>query len=364
MAFAHKTKHQCHLCAYSSSVKAELKKHVVANHENGVKCTIEGCNITIAYNRLKRHVREVHCRDTKVGHTVEAEQLGEMRSLSCGGTSTDECASMAGSHEDPLISNVELQNGSVLDDMANLSCAKKDDASAAMPPQELPDCDFASTDDKTGSSSACSASTSGLVPSCVATCPRVSDCVSEGSFDSERGAEDFSDEDSVMQRTSNEPETKQYVRDDGIRQGDFVCAVCCKRFRSLRDEKRHNRRVHERSYKQPERQRRYRCTERGCERTFSLPAKLREHQAVHRGKAVISCDNCEKYFKSRACYAVHLRRYHQLSIRDVNCSPSFISVLEAEAGKRFDCSNEYSNCDKTSNGLVLSKDFAQTEEFV
>ncbi|VDM47874.1 unnamed protein product [Toxocara canis] len=140
MAFAHKTKHQCHLCAYSSSVKAELKKHVVANHENGVKCTIEGCNITIAYNRLKRHVREVHCRDTKVGHTVEAEQLGEMRSLSCGGTSTDECASMAGSHEDPLVSNVELQNGPVLDDMANLSCAKKDDASAAMPLQELPDC--------------------------------------------------------------------------------------------------------------------------------------------------------------------------------------------------------------------------------
>ncbi|KHN88962.1 Putative zinc finger protein F56D1.1, partial [Toxocara canis] len=119
---------------------------------------------------------------------------------------------------------------------------------------------------------------------------------------------------------------------------------------SSRDEKGHNRRVHERSYRQPERRRKYRCTERGCERTFSLPAKLREHQAVHRGKAVISCDNCEKYFESRACYAVRLRRYHQLSIRDVNCSPSFISVLETEAGKRFDCSNEYSNCGKTSNG--------------
>lgn len=51
MAFAHKTKHQCHLCAYSSSVKAELRKHIVANHENGVTCTIDGCNITIAYNR-------------------------------------------------------------------------------------------------------------------------------------------------------------------------------------------------------------------------------------------------------------------------------------------------------------------------
>lgn len=51
MRRTHQILHQCHLCAYSSSVKAELKKHVVKCHENGVRCTVDGCDATVAYNR-------------------------------------------------------------------------------------------------------------------------------------------------------------------------------------------------------------------------------------------------------------------------------------------------------------------------
>lgn len=87
--------------------------------------------------------------------------------------------------------------------------------------------DLANAGDNAGSPSTCTASTSGLAPNCkrMSTCSRVPDCVSEESFDCERGAEDFSDEDYISQRASDEPEAKQCVR-DGIRQGRFPLFWC------------------------------------------------------------------------------------------------------------------------------------------
>lgn len=52
MRRAHQIIHRCHLCAYSSSVKSELRKHVIRCHENGVRCTVDGCVATVAYNRF------------------------------------------------------------------------------------------------------------------------------------------------------------------------------------------------------------------------------------------------------------------------------------------------------------------------
>ncbi|VDD88133.1 unnamed protein product [Enterobius vermicularis] len=52
VAHAHKIRYNCPICAYSSSVKAELKKHITVNHENGVRCTIDGCSMTVAYRML------------------------------------------------------------------------------------------------------------------------------------------------------------------------------------------------------------------------------------------------------------------------------------------------------------------------
>lgn len=58
MRYAHQIIHQCHLCAYSSSVKAEVRKHVVKCHENGVRCTVDGCAATVAYNRFVKIIFE------------------------------------------------------------------------------------------------------------------------------------------------------------------------------------------------------------------------------------------------------------------------------------------------------------------
>uniref|UniRef100_A0A0M3HUP7 Zinc finger protein n=1 Tax=Ascaris lumbricoides TaxID=6252 RepID=A0A0M3HUP7_ASCLU len=355
MAFAHKTKHQCHLCAYSSSVKAELRKHIVANHENGVTCTIDGCNITIAYNRLKRHIREVHCSDTKKKSTIADGHSTE--GLSNGGTPTDDCSSIASTHEDiGECSNMVQHNDSPVEtplieppDLANC-----DQSSAAATCEPHGD-GGTNPSDETEKESTCSTAISDQAPSCVATCSHYSDSRSVGSFGSSRGEEDFSDgDDFTMEAEADELEVQEYPADEAIRQGEFMCAVCRKRFRTLRNEKRHYRRVHDRTYKKPDRERKYRCDEQGCGRAFYLPAKLREHRAFHKGENVISCNNCEKYFKSRALYAVHLRRYHQLSIRDVNCSPRFISVLKVEASEPFQLINESSTSDKLPDDIAVS----------
>ncbi|MFH4984781.1 hypothetical protein AB6A40_011490 [Gnathostoma spinigerum] len=65
VSFVHRIRHKCEVCDYSSSVKAEVKKHFIINHQNGVRCTVDGCGITIAYNRLRRHIREKHTVESK-----------------------------------------------------------------------------------------------------------------------------------------------------------------------------------------------------------------------------------------------------------------------------------------------------------
>ncbi|VDK54194.1 unnamed protein product [Anisakis simplex] len=458
MAFAHRTKHQCHLCAYSSSVKAELKKHIVANHENGVRCTIDGCNITIAYNRLKRHIQEVHqakhdvkakrrCAETELEpeqrqgissrtveqkHDLETTDDGDMIET----TSANQTAGLPSDHN----SSKDLDKGDLIakqrDEMADCNDENNNAMRSSPVAPELHSNDSKqdslsgnenSKSDGADSLSSCSSGKSRAscseVPSCVATCSSVLDghhkSVGDadggaesdgGSFGSRRGQEDSWDEE--FELTQSERTTREDGRidtedgneskvDDGIRQGDFKCAICGRCYRSHRDEKRHYRRVHERSYNETvQRKKKLACPQDGCSKVFSLLAKLREHQACHNGningfdgeaiiscdncerkfknravyamdwsEAIISCDNCERKFKNRAVYATHLRRYHQMSIRDVNCSPHFVTMLDCKAAQRSSlcCSQNQRDHDGQTIGtnretnLHLHPDKSQTE---
>ncbi|KAI6234080.1 hypothetical protein M3Y99_00841600 [Aphelenchoides fujianensis] len=95
----------------------------------------------------------------------------------------------------------------------------------------------------------------------------------------------------------------------------LVCTKCKKRFATQILLRRHNNAVHLKVYKTFKREHKYKCTE--CPKAFKTPGTLDDHLAGHRGETQYECERCQKSFIARAQFAVHLRKYHAMSIKDV-----------------------------------------------
>jgi len=66
----------------------------------------------------------------------------------------------------------------------------------------------------------------------------------------------------------------------------------------------------------------YRCSEPGCDKTFSRPSRLETHMLAHTGERPFKCDQCEKDFTRNA----HLKRHKLVNHQGVKAvSPSNIS---------------------------------------
>ncbi|ETN79699.1 zinc finger, C2H2 type [Necator americanus] len=82
--------------------------------------------------------------------------------------------------------------------------------------------------------------------------------------------------------------------------------------------------VHERRYTQRSRPLKYTCDWPDCARAFASPGLLQDHVNAHRGVRPYQCTNCGCSFSARARFAVHLSKYHRMSIRDYNCASDLL----------------------------------------
>uniref|UniRef100_A0A914WX15 C2H2-type domain-containing protein n=1 Tax=Plectus sambesii TaxID=2011161 RepID=A0A914WX15_9BILA len=99
----------------------------------------------------------------------------------------------------------------------------------------------------------------------------------------------------------------------------FQCERCQKRFRTRRNATKHFARAH--AEKQPEkiaRPRKFVCSRANCGKTFTTPQALDDHINSHEGVSPWLCNFCKRCFAARARLAVHLRKYHLISIQEVN----------------------------------------------
>ncbi|KAL3994498.1 C2H2-type zinc finger family protein [Acanthocheilonema viteae] len=245
MRRAHQIIHQCHLCAYSSSVKAELRRHVVKCHENGVRCTVDGCDATVAYNRLRRHIKEAHCSSFQNSLIVDHQMLGKS-SKSENNLSEDLTeVKFSSTTEGPAITNVFSPIVSVHHNF-----------------------------------------------------PRVS-----------AEPDSFETKDQIISRKISLGCTET---------GGYECQKCGKVFNDVYNSRRHWNRVHLKKYEKRVRLKKYACKISECTQRFSCPSKLQDHMlTVHNEDAPFDCGTCNRKFSSRASFAIHLRRYHLVSIRNV-----------------------------------------------
>uniref|UniRef100_A0A0R3RYM6 Zinc finger protein n=1 Tax=Elaeophora elaphi TaxID=1147741 RepID=A0A0R3RYM6_9BILA len=348
MRRAHQIIHQCHLCAYSSSVKAELRKHVVKCHENGVRCTVDGCDVTVAYNRLRRHIKEAHCSSLQGSPIVDVQMPGKSsepgNSLSEDSTEEKFSSTARGSTVANAFSRVEFVN--THDNILEMEKMQKVTSNHVSP----------------------KISSQNAETSTVLFFPVQHDGATNGSSDSYDGTESekiFKVEGSNSGNISQYESLEVSTEPDGLEMNDqtisekisfdcaetgvfpirkillyifavmfdiwiftqrkfmnfkseYECQKCGKIFHNIHNSRRHWNRVHLKKYEEKVKLKKYACKISECTRCFSCPSKLQDHMStVHSEDAPFDCETCNRKFRSRSSFAIHLRRYHLVSIRDV-----------------------------------------------
>ncbi|KAI6184537.1 putative zinc finger protein F56D1.1 [Aphelenchoides bicaudatus] len=115
------------------------------------------------------------------------------------------------------------------------------------------------------------------------------------------------------QSTSNEYEPIN----DQPTTNQLSCSSCSKKFWTRYLLNKHVARVHEKRYKETIREKSYKCTFEGCNKAYTTPGRLKDHETSHTGELPLECGRCDKKFSGRGLFAKHLRQYHAISIKDV-----------------------------------------------
>uniref|UniRef100_A0AAF5PY96 Zinc finger protein n=1 Tax=Wuchereria bancrofti TaxID=6293 RepID=A0AAF5PY96_WUCBA len=312
MRRAHRIIHQCHLCAYSSSVKAELRKHVVKCHENGVRCTVDGCTATVAYNRLRRHIKEVHCNSFEGNLILDNQILGESaeseNNLSEDPHAETKLTSTAeGSVATNAFFGIEFINIHVVDKMQKPT---NNHVSPKIPSQN--------TEMSSHMSSAVQHNGAISGNDCSDYCDGVKLEMERGNSRNicrEKSLEVPTQLDTLEMKDKTMSEKLPF---DCTETGEYECQKCGKTFYNVCNSRRHWNRVHLKMYKERVKLKKYACEISNCIQRFSCSSKLQDHiLTVHNEGVPFNCETCSRKFSSRASFAVHLRRYHLASIRDV-----------------------------------------------
>uniref|UniRef100_A0A0N5AWD6 C2H2-type domain-containing protein n=1 Tax=Syphacia muris TaxID=451379 RepID=A0A0N5AWD6_9BILA len=307
VAFAHHIRYKCPVCAYSSNVKAELRKHVVVNHENGVCCTIDGCNVTVAYRNLKRHIREAHGKSNDLTGSegfADNEVFLKKKRRKHSSKSVDVKFSVSDKVKD-------------VDDVSK-KCSLSDEVPLKSESIPSPREDLLNSE-----GSAVNRLNTGSAVNRLNT----------GSS-SKLPTDDSSKSMPVDDEKKSIPSPRGELLDcegsavNRLNTGLFLCSItgCHKKFRRVKDLKRHKIHYHKVLTAAEEAEYKYVCEYPNCNRRFCTVGGLRQHSGCHGDEILINCDTCKRTFKNRASFATHLRKYHLLSIRQVNLSPAFVSV--------------------------------------
>ncbi|WKX94305.1 hypothetical protein Q1695_011506 [Nippostrongylus brasiliensis] len=315
IAEEHRKLHRCPHCSYSYKLLSEVRKHIKANHVNGVLCSVAGCNKRISRWRLKTHLKKEHhvsvepCVSKKIVLATPAPTIADVRQ-----SPTFMC-----SHCDFITSEVDDFNAHVMnahekgimcpmpDCTVNVLLGDLDDHLHSVHNHDtvLP-VNYTRRQDEFEESGYTSTSLPSVKQLASCSTASVSECVST-SYNSDVAFFDVGD--------GEAPEVPSFAKLTGGGIG-LQCGFCGKNYRTSYLLKKHVKRVHDKAYAQYRRMRKHACSWEGCNKSFATPGLLEDHLNCHKGITPYCCKSCEVSFAARARFAVHLSKYHNMSIRD------------------------------------------------
>ncbi|KAK6053768.1 zinc finger, C2H2 type [Cooperia oncophora] len=290
----HPTVHRCQYCQFSNKILAEVRKHTVSNHEKGVACTVAGCNMRVARRRLRHHLQTMH--PERIPSSCPRDVHSKVSLAEDDSCFT--CSHLFTKEEYCAQCRIALFTFCWV--IWIITCVRFTGECDGSPQEEIASArEFEET-----SCSSVPVSVTRRLASC--TTASVSECVSTSN-----NSDDLpSDCDEL-----DVPEKPSFGKLKGNGVG-MQCALCGKYYRNPYLLKRHIRSVHDKAYSQYRRTRKNVCSWEGCEKAFTTPGLLEDHMNYHKGITPYRCNSCDMSFAARARFAVHLSKYHRMSIRD------------------------------------------------
>ncbi|XGW12437.1 hypothetical protein V3C99_013272 [Haemonchus contortus] len=310
VAAVHPAAHRCKFCQFSSKVLAEVRKHTLANHEKGIVCTVAGCNMRVARWHLKHHLRTVHLE------RLPAESPRDVRSTLAP---SEETSCFTCSQCDFITSELEDFNSHLMNVHEKGILCPMPDCTIHVLLGDLDNhlrsfheqCDVNLLEELDGDreleETSCSSvpkSEHKRLASC--TTASVSECASTSDI-----SEDLPSDCEEYKDFKKPSFTK--LKSNGV---GMQCALCGKHYRNSYLLKKHIKRVHDKAYTEYRRTRKYFCYWEGCGKAFRTSGLLDDHLNHHKGVTPYCCKSCNVSFAARARFAVHLSKYHRMSIRD------------------------------------------------
>uniref|UniRef100_A0A7E4VFU7 C2H2-type domain-containing protein n=1 Tax=Panagrellus redivivus TaxID=6233 RepID=A0A7E4VFU7_PANRE len=286
----HPVSHQCPVvgCSYRSGMRARMRQHEIRTHgKNAVQCPILGCEGRFVKRNLARHIREFH--RNRVPEKSSVLKLSKEK-LKC------EHCDFSSRHQ------IKYENHVLDEHLTGVNCP-------------VADCDTNVAGSK-------------VEKHFEIDHPGVLYYYKPG--DGIKLLSSTGDGDNVGTVSVSETDTDvEYVTIQNAQKVKFTCTHCQKTCTNRIALRRHIGRVHAKTYKNHAPKQQLPCTFQGCDRVFRCQALLNDHIYRHKGEFMYDCQSCKQKFVTRAQFGIHLRKFHNISIKDFEKANE-----ETEKGKR------------------------------
>ncbi|EFO91416.1 hypothetical protein GCK72_006038 [Caenorhabditis remanei] len=319
--------HKCSVCSYTNSRPADVKRHFQQNHIDGVPCTIIGCSMKVAKNRLKTHIKEMHSIPLEISSVPIRAKLSFHKCPNCGYEPDQSIVEAEDQYKD-LMSHMEtMHEKKKTKKECKFGCGisllpEEETNHQDKCPKLIPDESCSSTP-MLNNDSCCYTNT-------VTSQSMLSETSEEDQESVESSSntlnEELEEEHEGTGRSSKDPPRKKMKKNENQFKTEFACEICGKESLSRDSLRKHVWSCHSGSNREGKTSRKqFKCDRKSmiegedyCEKTFRTEQSLRDHYNVHDNIKPYVCKSCDQSFYSRDRFAVHLSKYHQTSIKNYN----------------------------------------------
>ncbi|GMT13895.1 hypothetical protein PFISCL1PPCAC_5192, partial [Pristionchus fissidentatus] len=314
---------KCEECGQILENEEEMEMHVQSAHGSGVFCPHpecrEGKGVRMRLDQLQKHIEESHADDARLPHfhtqSGRSISIGSETTFSeyDGAASRTSCPTTVSESVGPTSSSVP-------------SCASTSGRSVRIrkviystePPNEENEEEEGEEEEEDRDEPSTSDGRSSM---------RLRRKRMEEEKEVKRVKRDEDDLDEEIREIEEQRKRERRRANEvpAFSELGLVCGECEKVYANADSLRKHKARVHEKRYSETVREKRFACTEEGCDKRFKTPGALKDHVNGHKGEPGYECSHCEKSFATRASYARHLLRLHQISIKSLTSLQDFVT---------------------------------------